>query len=76
VSEETRLVEIEHRFTAINAEAAALRGEGARLLAGWMSGAELLAWLVERGATDAEARRLCVEIRHERLAARAAETNA
>lgn len=72
--DELRLAEIEHRFAAIQAEVVALRGEGARILAGWMTGAELLAWLVDRGATDADARRLCVEILQERRAAREATT--
>lgn len=68
--DDIRIAEIEQRFTAIQAEVIALRGEGARILAGWMSGAELLAWLVERGASDADARGLCVEIVHERRTAR------
>jgi hypothetical protein len=72
--DELRLAEVEHRFTALQAEVAGLRGEGARILAGWMTGAELVAWLVERGATDADARRLCVEILQERRAARGATT--
>lgn len=72
MNEETRIAEIEQRFAALQAETVALRGEGARILAGWMSGAELLAWLLERGATDADARGLCVEILHERRATRAA----
>lgn len=71
--DELRIAEIEQRFTAIHAETVALRGEGARILAGRMSGSELVAWLVERGATDTDARGLCVEILHERRADRAAK---
>lgn len=71
--DELRIAEIEARFTAIQAETVALRAEGARILAGWMSGAHLLAWLVERGATDAEARALCVGIVRERRTARAGQ---
>lgn len=70
----TRLAEVEQHLTAIRAEAAALRGEGARLMAAdGAPGYEVIAWLVSNGATDADARLLCVDIVRENRA-RKAET--
>lgn len=58
-----RLAAIEQRISAIRAEAATLRGEGARLLAAESApGYEVIAWLVSNGASDADARLLCVDI--------------
>lgn len=51
-----RLAEIEQRLSVIRAEAAALRGEGARLLAADRApGYEVIAWLVSHGAASARA---------------------
>jgi hypothetical protein len=68
----SRLAEVEERLSAIRAEATALRGEGARLLAAdGAPGYEVIAWLVSHGATEADARLLCVDIIRELRAQKA-----
>jgi hypothetical protein len=68
----TRLAEIEERLNAIQAEAVTLRAEGARLhAAAGAPGYEVIAWLVHHGATDADARLLCVDIVREHRAQKA-----
>lgn len=68
------LTTIENKISDHEARIAELRQDGARAAADQeMSGQDILKWLKTRGMSDLAARKLCVEIIHERRAARSAD---